>query len=205
MSLADDIAYGVHDLEDALALRLISEEEFRKFVSENKCSSFLTKGKEKDPGESLNNLYEKMVIGLFGEGRTRKQFISRIVGHLVMRSRIKTFDEFDEHRIRYRAVLDDGSKEFLDAFQKAVYETVILSPSVQHLEFQGQRMVVSLFEALSSEPKSFLPHDTLKTYEESGQSKRVICDHIAGMTDTFLLKTYDRLFSPRMGSVFDRL
>ncbi|WP_352686016.1 hypothetical protein [Mesorhizobium sp. M0601] len=25
------------------------------------------------------------------------------------------------------------------------------------------------------------------------------------MTDGFLLKTYERLFSPRMGSVFDRL
>ena len=34
---------------------------------------------------------------------------------------------------------------------------------------------------------------------------RVICDHISGMTDQFLLKTYERLFSPRMGSVFDRL
>jgi hypothetical protein len=34
---------------------------------------------------------------------------------------------------------------------------------------------------------------------------RVICDHVAGMTDDFLLKTYDRLFSPRMGSVFDKL
>jgi dGTPase len=142
---------------------------------------------------------------LFGEGRTRKKFISRIVGHLVIHSRIKTLDEFDEHRIRYRAVLDDGSKELLDALEKAVYETVILSPSVQHLEFKGQRMVVSVFEALSSDPKSFLPHDTLKIYEKSGGSKRVICDHIAGMTDTFLLKTYDRLFSPRMGSVFDRL
>jgi dGTPase len=63
MSLADDIAYGVHDLEDALALLLISEEEFRKFVSEDKCSSFLTKGKEKNLGESLNNNYEKMVKG----------------------------------------------------------------------------------------------------------------------------------------------
>jgi dGTPase len=66
-------------------------------------------------------------------------------------------------------------------------------------------MVVSVFEALNSEPEKFLPRDSLKEYIESGNSKRVICDHIAGMTDSFLLKTYDRLFSPRMGSVFDRL
>lgn len=39
------------------------------------------------------------------------------------------------------------------------------------------------------------------------QKKRslVICDHIADMTDAFLLKTYERLFTPRMGSVFNRI
>ena len=66
-------------------------------------------------------------------------------------------------------------------------------------------MAVSVFEALDSEPKSFLPRDTLKRWEASDHPRRVICDHIAGMTDAFLLKTYDRLFSTRMGSVFDRL
>jgi dGTPase len=205
MNLADDIAFGVHDLEDVLALGLISEEEFRKFVSEEKCSSFLTKAKEKNSGKSLNNIYENMVEGLFGDGRTRKRFISRMVHHLVVHTRIKTFNEFDEPLIRYRAAMDVGPKQFLDALQIAVRETVICSASVQHLEFKGQKMVVSVFEALSSEPKSFLPRDTLKIYQASEQPKRVICDHIAGMTDTFLLKTYDRLFSPRMGSVFDRL
>jgi len=205
MNLADDIAFGVHDLEDALALRLISEEEFRKFVSEEKCSSYLTKAKEKDPRESLNHIYERMVEGLFGDGRTRKRFISRMVNHLVVHSRIETLNEFDEPLIRYRAVIDDGPKQFLDALQKAVRETVICRASVQHLEFKGQKMVVSVFEALSSEPKSFLPVDTLKLYQTSEEPTRVVCDHIAGMTDAFLLKTYDRLFSPRMGSVFDRL
>lgn len=205
MNLADDIAFGVHDLEDALALRLISEEEFRRFVSEEKCSSFLTKAKEKDPGEPLNNLFEKMVEGLFGDGRSRKRFIGRMVNHLVVHTRIEIVNEFDEPFIRYRAVIDDGPKQFLDVLQKAVRETVIRSASVQHLEFKGQKMVVSVFEALNSDPKSFLPRDTLKLYQENEEPKRVICDHIAGMTDTFLLKTYDRLFSPRMGSVFDRL
>ncbi len=76
---------------------------------------------------------------------------------------------------------------------------------MQHLEFKGQQMVVSTFETFMTEPKSFLPRDTLKLYLTSEDPERVICDHISGMTDTFLLKTYDRLFSPRMGSVFDKL
>jgi dGTPase len=146
-----------------------------------------------------------VVEALFGDGRTRKRFIGRMVHHLITHCRIETLNEFNEPLIRYRAVMDGGSAQLLDALKEAVRETVILSPSVQHLEFKGQKMVVSVFEALHSEPKSFLPRDTLKIYQASQEPNRVICDHIAGMTDTFLLKTYDRLFSPRMGSVFDRL
>ena len=38
MDVADDIAYGVHDLEDAIALELISEKDFRKDVPPQMCS-----------------------------------------------------------------------------------------------------------------------------------------------------------------------
>jgi dGTPase len=86
-----------------------------------------------------------------------------------------------------------------------VRETVILSPGVQHLELKGQTMVVAVFETLASDPKALLPRPTYQRFLAAGGARRVICDHLAGMTDGFLLKTYDRLFSPRMGSVFDRL
>jgi len=71
-------------------------------------------------------------------------------------------------------------------------------------EFKGQKLVVSVFEALQSDPISLLPADAYAWFAVSGEV-RVICDYVAGMTDDFVLKTYDRLFSPRMGSVFDKL
>lgn len=66
-------------------------------------------------------------------------------------------------------------------------------------------MVVAVFEALATDPNSLLPEGTRARYEAADDKMRVICDHIAGMTDGFLLRTYERLFSPRMGSVFDQL
>jgi dGTPase len=66
-------------------------------------------------------------------------------------------------------------------------------------------MVVAVFEALAADPKSLLPETTRARHEASSDKMRVICDHIAGMTDGFLLRTYERLFSPRMGSVFDQI
>jgi dGTPase len=66
-------------------------------------------------------------------------------------------------------------------------------------------MVVSVFEAIQSDPGRLLPKDAYQLYVDAGEDIRVVCDFVAGMTDTYLLKTYDRLFSPRMGSVFDKL
>jgi dGTPase len=69
-------------------------------------------------------------------------------------------------------------------------------------------MVVAVFEAMASEPQLFLPLSERAKYNEAKEAtlkKRVICDYIAGMTDSFLLKSYERMFSPRLGSVFDKL
>lgn len=205
MDVADDIAFGVHDLEDALALAIIEQEDFRRLVPEEHCGAFLSRLKEKYSSEFGNDVYEGFVAALFGAGGRRKRFISRMVHFLITHCRIETLEEFEEPLIRYRVVLEDGAAEFLAALKDAVRDTVILNPAVQQLEFKGQTMVVALFEALCSEPASFLPRDTWRRWRESDMPHRVICDHIAGMTDSFLLKSYDRLFSPHMGSVFDRL
>jgi dGTPase len=205
MDLADDIAFGVHDLEDALAVRLIERSDFERLVPPESCAGFLDSLKAKYPGEFGNDVYGAFVSALFGGGGARKHFISRMVFHFITHCRIETAGGFEEPLIRYRAAMDPAPRRFLDALIGAVRETVILSPSVQHLEFKGQMMVVAVFETLASDPKALLPRPTYRRFEESGGSRRVICDHIAGMTDGFLLKTYDRLFSPRMGSVFDRL
>ncbi|TIW40371.1 MAG: dGTPase, partial [Mesorhizobium sp.] len=94
---------------------------------------------------------------------------------------------------------------FLNALKKAVKEKVIRSARVQQLEFKGQNMVVAVFEALATDPKSLLPESTKARYAAADEKMRVVCDHVSGMTDGFLLRTYERLFSPRMGSVFDRI
>jgi len=205
MDLADDIAFGVHDLEDALALGLIDEADFRAMVPEDRCTSFLTALKKKYPHETGNSVYETFVDKLYRGGRMRKRYISRMVHHLITNCRIREVEGFSEPLVRFRAYLPEGPSDFLTALKEVVRERVILDPSVQQLEFKGQRMVVAVFEALASEPKSFLPRDTYKRWEVADNKPRVICDHIAGMTDSFLLKTYDRLFSPRTGSVFDKI
>lgn len=205
MDAADDVSFGVHDLEDALALRLLSQEQFESHVAPEIVSDYLTRLKERYSSEYGNDIYSQWVGELFGKSHDRKHAISRMVGYLIEAVELEEVDELSEPLLRYRLKLRSDAHNFLKALKELVLHTVILSPSVQHLEFKGQQMVLAVFETFASDPRAFLPIDTQKLYFAADDPLRVICDHVAGMTDEFLLKTYDRLFSPRMGSVFDRL
>lgn len=205
MDVADDIAYGVHDLEDAIALGLITEDAFRAAIAPEQCPTLLDSLKARYAAESSSDLYEIVVQNLFGDSGVRKRFIGRLVHHFLTSVTIDTLDEFEEPLLRYRAAMRPAQRALLKLLQTLVIDEVITSANVQHFEFKGQKMVVSVFEALQSDPRSFLPSDTYRRYASSGGDLRIICDYVAGMTDGSLLKTYDRLFSPRMGSVFDKL
>ncbi|MBJ6988481.1 anti-phage deoxyguanosine triphosphatase [Devosia sp. MC521] len=204
MDVADDISFGVHDFEDALKLRLISEEAFLASVTEDKCASILEALTARYPEEFGTNPYATFVAGLFGRSTlSLKRWIGRIIHHLMARIEIVEHAEFDDPIVKYRAELPAPDRAFVRALKDVVYHNVIRSPSVQQMEFKGQQMVVSVFEAVSSEPQAFLPPDVLKRWQDADENPRIICDYIASMTDGTLMKTYERLFTPRMGSVFD--
>ncbi|MBN9674101.1 anti-phage deoxyguanosine triphosphatase [Roseibium aggregatum] len=205
MDLADDISFGIHDLEDALALQLVNKTAFLHWVTPEKCEGLLDYLNSKYSGSYGNDVYEGLVERLFSDGGKRKHQINRILGFVIPSVQIYDNESFDEPRLRFRAQLPEHVSRFVEAIKDFIREEVVFSPGVQHLEFKGQMMVIAVFEVLKSDPKSFLPRDIYSKFNCSLDPLREICDYVAGMTDSYLLKTYDRLFSPRMGSVFDKL
>ena len=102
-----------------------------------------------------------------------------------------------------------AKKEKLEAF---LFENVYRHYRVQRMANKAKRFIIELFREYTREPNQLPPHHQARIEEETAGGlnredalHRVVCDYIAGMTDSHLLKTYDRLFSPRMGSVFDKL
>lgn len=204
MDIADDISYGIHDFEDALAMGLVRPERLRAAVPEALWDPFLDARRSSGPA-SGNDRYSELVGRLFGPAGDRKKVINALVGFFINAICFSELEFFTEPLLRWRVSLPPAQASLLSALKDFVMADVIRSPSVQHLEFKGQQMVVAVFEALQSDPERLLPLDVQTRYAAEGDDMRVICDHVAAMTDGHLMKTYERLFSPRMGSVFDRI
>ena len=87
------------------------------------------------------------------------------------------------------------------------------SPQLHQLEHKGAHLLQNIFNALrenytESERSStnLLPRDAeraVRTAPDQNQKMRLLCDHIAGMTDGFAVRTYKRLFDAEFGSLAD--
>jgi dGTPase len=102
MELSDDIAYGVHDLEDSIALCLIKEDSFRQLATEQDCAPFLDYLRHTYAKECGNDVYEYFLAQLFGTGKERKHAISRLVHYFVTNVDVFEVEELQESLIRYR-------------------------------------------------------------------------------------------------------
>jgi dGTPase len=191
MEIADDIAYGVHDLEDAIAMGLVSKSLWKKEV-ESKLyliDDFPLK-------ESLQTVTE----GLFSEHQyQRKDAIGTIVNALITSSSIKKIDGFDEPLLSYNATLAPALYQALKILKSFVLNYVIKSPNLQIVEYRGQQIVMELFEAFNTGPLRFLPETAKRQYRQyegdPTRQQRVIADYISSFTDNHALRLHANLFS----------
>jgi len=199
MELADDISYSLHDFEDAISLKLITKDDWLLH----------NKGKEAIFKQCNNLNYQEIGEKLFSQNSyERKELIGALVHNLITSIYLKENDQFDEPLLKWNAVMDEKWDDLRDHIFRLVYEKVIKSTNVQLLEFKGQKIVIELFEALSSDPKRLLPKSTWSKYDSEKSDKdrmRVICDYISGMTDEYATRLYEKIYAPHKGSIFDHL
>lgn len=197
MELADDIAYGIHDLEDAVAMKMVSRDLWQAQVMENEAFS-------------QNPLWdEKMTERLFsGSSKSRKHAVSKMVGLMVEHVFVVENEAFEHPLLRYQACLPSAQARVLDLLKRFVFKNVITIPEVKGMEYKGQLIVMELFKALEANADRLLPSNTVKKLalaDTERARKRVISDYISGMTNTYASRLYEKFFMPMSGSIFDRL
>jgi len=205
MELADDIAYGIHDLEDAIVTGIVNQHDFELHVINNVKALG-------DPW--LEQYSQTLTTKLFSEQHhLQKDAIGGLVNYLITAIELTDLNEqhdnvnFEESLLRYNATLPKTTLQALQIFKDFVYNFVIKQTSIQRIEYRGQQIVMELFETLSSDPLRLLPTNSAKRWQHAldnnNNAHRVIADYVAGMTDEYASRLHQTLFVANSASSYD--
>jgi dGTPase len=187
-SIADELAYNCHDLDDGLRAGLI------------------------DPGEARQLQWWRRAQDAAGidsaaagtTEMTRHRVVRRLIGQM-------TSDLLTETSSRIAAAAPGSTADVrkqpgvLVAFPAAtralnselkqfLYERLYFHPRVIRMMKKAEKVIQDLFKVYVAEPR-MLPASA-RVWLDAMPLERVVCNYVAGMTDRFALDEHARLFDP---------
>jgi len=191
VDVADGIAYNNHDVDDGLRSGLISVEELR--------------------GTSLFREHSETVLSTHPDlplrrliHETVRRMMNALITDLIEESR-KRLDAAAPRSIedvrgagKILIGFSPGMAERTTELQRFLHKQLYGHPRVQQMSANAALMVQSLFKAyfedISHMPADFAAHAEQEEKEKgvSGRA-RIVADYIAGMTDRYATKEYQRI------------
>ena len=187
VNLADEIAYTTADLDDGLRSGMISADQ----LADIEFWRLVVRELDIDPTGHLTDM-------------DRHRIIRRLVGKEVSDVIDATNAQLEQHNVRsiddirnlsHNVVTHSDQVRHLNRELKDfLYENLYRHWRVMRMDLKARRFIKELFEAYINSP-IILPN-SVQERASQGKLHRTVCDYIAGMTDRFALKEYDRLFDP---------
>ncbi|HVI07095.1 MAG TPA: deoxyguanosinetriphosphate triphosphohydrolase [Candidatus Binatia bacterium] len=184
IDLTDEIGYDTADLDDGYEARLLSLDQIRAGLPV--FDRFFQEAERLYP-----HAPEKLK---FNEANRR--LLNRLADDLISNTRsrltqeaVETLDDVRNHAQRivaFSPVVDTERRQI----KEFLYAHLYYSPSLAEEKEDAERIVTRLFQFWLGNPGA-LPHNYREKIEEESVA-RVVCDYIAGMTDSFIAEQYER-------------
>jgi dGTPase len=187
-ALSDDIAYVNHDIDDGLRAGLFETEDLFEVP--------LVGAIFRAVAEAHPRLERGRTIG-----EAVRRLISLMVGDVAEETRrgLKALRPENAGDIRTHnqplAVFTAGMRSDLSGLKEFLSLRMYRHQRVLQVMQNAQVALTRLFDAFMADP-ALLPRDWMDQCRAAGDpiTARVICDYIAGMTDSFALQEYRRIF-----------
>ena len=202
MDWADDTAYSLNDIVDGIHARFITITRLEKWAQEQSFNQQET-------------CWVDQLLTVMAADEVDRAF-ARKIGEFIQACELEEWHNFmsdRSNRYRFRLKIHPVIKQECLFYKRISRELVFRSPQLHQLDYKWDAILERLFEAFTSHyltgyarPLKLLPHHTdqmIQQIRDPEQKARIICDHIAGMTDGFAIRTYKRLFDPNFGSIID--
>ena len=185
-NLADEIAYNNHDVDDGLRSGLITLEQLEQVTL---FASNLNTVRQQYPALSGRRLIHETV----------RRMINALVVDVCQQSQANinkanpsTIDE-----VRSSSMLIGFSPEMRE--QQTELKRFLRTNLYQHyrvnrMSAKAQRIVRELFEVFMNDA-TLMPDDYQKQGQTDQDKARAVADYIAGMTDRYAIREYQRLFT----------
>ncbi|WP_395463264.1 deoxyguanosinetriphosphate triphosphohydrolase [Wolbachia endosymbiont of Cantharis cryptica] len=184
-SIADDIAYSVHDLDDALRANLVTVEDLLDVPLIGKTFKDVKSGYSELPQSKLIHESLSRTIGIM---------ISDVVSQTkknIEDYKIKSVEDvrsLNKMLVTFSPEIANATKEMKKFNMEKIYRSYKLNRTMN----KAKRIVQELFQCFYENP-GLLPTEWSKLAYESQRSV-IICDYISGMTDRFAIHEHRRIF-----------
>ena len=186
IDLTDEIAYSTADLDDGVEAKILTREQVREGVP-------VFARLHAEVGQRYPAATEKLKFN-----ETLKRVLDRLVSDLIAHSReligaagVRTVEEvrrFPRRLFAFSPEVDEERQQIKEFLYQNVYFSAVLQPDKK----QAEQVIAELFAFFMKMPR-LLP----LSYQEKARQEplhRIVCDYLAGMTDSYILEQHRRFF-----------
>jgi dGTPase len=223
LNWADDCAYSVHDIEDALQAQFLRggdllDARFARRVAQHYEE---TREDESAPDLSREELRDRLrdlelrirAPEMADERAFRKLSLRNILNDLITSVSVERIAGVERPDYAWRLVVPDEARILSMVCKSVVWEAVITDPRVAAMSTKGKEILADLFSLLLSEvagrrscalfPRYYRP--IIEDAMEKGEleTARAVCNFLALLTDMDALRLHALLRGSKGSSLFD--